>query len=75
MSINTLEDVRVFIMFLGADDLLWHADDDATDCLSHRLTQEQCESMQAKMDQAIAICKANGKTIWDYYPPCDDEEE
>ncbi len=69
MSINTLADVQTFITTLDLADCLWHADDDAVDCLSHLPTEKAAEL------EAITVCEEHNTTVWEFYPNLDDEDE
>lgn len=67
MAINTLADVQMLITTLDLTDCLWHADDDAVDCLSH-LPAKKAAKLGELMREAIAVCEKHNTSIWDYYP-------
>lgn len=74
MAINTLADVQTFITTLDLTDCLWHADDDAVDCLSH-LPSDKAAELGELMLEAITVCEEHNTTVWEFYPNLDDEEE
>ena len=68
---KTIQDVREFIEWLELNGWLYHADDDATDCL-HYLGETVAQCIQDDMDAAIDICRAHYHLIWDFYPNLED---
>ena len=70
MTIETLQDVEVFIDTLIASDRLWHADDLVVDIPNFdKLTNK--DKLQEMMNEAKEVCSVNNTCIFDFYPACD----
>lgn len=67
-KIETTRDVVVFLDTLDAVNMLWHAEDLASECLQGKLMPKQIEELQKSMDEAIQVCIANKTNIFMLYP-------
>ena len=69
-TISTIEDVEVFAKQLVAEGVSFHPDDDFFDYVNHKTkepyyTKEEAEFRNKLMDQCFAVCKKEGKDIYD----------
>jgi hypothetical protein len=68
INIETLQDVEIFIATLEATNMLWHADDRASDCLRHKqLSVDQIGDLQIAMNQCINVCEEAECDVFDFY--------
>ena len=67
MSIETLQDVEVFIDTLVATGMLWHAEDLVASIPNFNNLQNK-EMLQDLMNSAYEVCEEHDCSIFDFYP-------
>ena len=69
-QINDVADAKALLIMLHENDLLFHCEDDATDCLEGLVSFEQATQLNKLMDDIYALPGNEDRAVLATFDPC-----
>lgn len=74
IKFELVTDVRDYTKELNKNDLAYHFDDEAIECLDHALTEAECKIVQHNVYEAIVCCDSWNSDIFELLLELTDNE-